>query len=112
MKKFIAGFLTAAALAYAAPFNSVQTTRADLAFVDKVCFARVANPDGGTPFIIVDSSVSVPIQTTLPDGGLTTTTDTRVGRFVETRITPRTQVVGYMDGAALTGGRDALNLEQ
>lgn len=112
MKKFVAGFLTAAALAYAAPFNSTTTSRADLAFVDRVCFQRIANPDGGLPFLMVDSSVSVPIQTTLVDGGVSTTTDVRVGRFIEVRNTPRTQAIGYMDGAALTGGRDAIGLEQ
>lgn len=95
----------------AAPFNAVTTSSGTNAFVDRFCVSRERLSDGGFP-VRVEAWLSVPIGTTLPDGGVEASVDVKYGQFEEARPTPKTAMLNYMDGALLTGARIARQLEQ
>lgn len=105
MKKILLGMLLAA------PFNAVTTNQAGSAKSDSFCTNRTVQGDGGV-FIGITAALTIPQQTTLPDGGLLVQSNVKQVQFEETRTAVKSALINYMDNGLLTGARTALDLEQ
>lgn len=105
MKNFILGFTLCFLMG--ATFNAVATRRADLSHVDGLFVFKL--DDGGVGY---RPSLTVPTETTLPDGGLATTNETMANGFAceLPNGTAKTNVLAFMNNQGLSCGLSGNNL--